>query len=51
MKEKAFGVELTQGADDDLKTIHHYLAEHRSATRPSRCSMHSLRDLHTGALP
>lgn len=30
MKQGRFGVELTQGAEDDLETIHDYLAEHRS---------------------
>jgi toxin ParE1/3/4 len=29
--EARFEVELTQGAEDDLETLHAYLAEHRSA--------------------
>lgn len=31
MTEERFEVELTQGAEDDLETIHGYLADHRSA--------------------
>jgi len=30
MAEKRFKIELTQGAEDDLETIHTYLAENRS---------------------
>ncbi len=32
MAAKIFEVELSQGAEDDLETIHNYLAENRSAS-------------------
>jgi toxin ParE1/3/4 len=47
MTEERFEVELTQGAEDDLETIHGYLAEHRSAEAAESLLDAFLEKIHT----